>query len=152
MDILITLGIIIILLLVGFVFGTMAEKRHYKNIIEEEKRLNKIPAMSCRMPPETQAYDQVLVMGNIVVANDYFKFFTAALKNFFGGRLNTFESLLDRGRREAVIRMKKQAESMDAELIFNVKYITANLNAGEEGKIGSIELFAYGTAMIRVNT
>jgi uncharacterized protein YbjQ (UPF0145 family) len=149
MDILISFGIIAVLLLVGFVFGTLAEKKHYKSIILEEQRLNKIPAMSCRLPPENQRYEQALVTGSIVVANDYFKYFTAGLKNFFGGQLNTFESLLDRGRREAIIRMKKQAEAMNAELIFNVKYITTNLSAGENNKIGSIELFAYGTAMVK---
>lgn len=149
MDILITLGIVVVLLLIGFIFGTLAEKKHYKTIINEERRLNKIPAMSCRLPPENQVYEHVLVSGNVVVANDYFKFFTAGLKSLFGGQLTTFESLLDRGRREAMIRMKQQAESLNADLIFNVKYITANLNAGENQKIGSIELFAYGTAMIR---
>ena len=149
MTLLIQIGIVVGLLLVGFLFSTLAEKRHYAKIIKDEMRLNQLPAMSTRLPPENQLYRHQLVSGNIVVANDYFKFFTAALRSLFGGRLSTYESLLDRGRREAIIRMKQAAQQANAEYVFNVKYTTTNLNAGDEGKMGSIEIFAYGTALIK---
>ena len=148
MGALIQIGIVALLLLLGFVIGRLAEKRHYARIIKAEKSLLSLPATATRLPPQDAVHRQVLVSGNIVVANDYFKYFTAALKSLFGGRLNTYESLLDRGRREALIRMKKQAKDMDAALVFNVKYVTTNLSAGEQNKMGTLEVLAYGTALI----
>ena len=50
-----------------------------------------------------------LVTGECVISGDYFKNFVAGLKNLFGGRLTTFESVIDRGRREAILRMREKA-------------------------------------------
>ena len=52
-----------------------------------------------------------LVNGSTVVSNDYFKRLLAILRNIFGGRVKAYESLLDRARREAVLRMKDEAHS-----------------------------------------
>lgn len=140
-------GIIFLLLLVGYGFGKLAEKKHYKSIIKREKQLNTIPTASTRLPPDIH-YKQVLVSGNIVVANDYFKLFVAGLKSLFGGQLNTYESLLDRGRREAILRMKQQAKEHNAKLVINVKLMTTNLSMSQGKKSGSLEVYAYGTALI----
>jgi uncharacterized protein YbjQ (UPF0145 family) len=139
--------ILLFLLLLGVTFGRMAEKKHYKSIIKREKELNRIPAASTRMPPDIH-YNQVLVSGNVVVANDYFKLFVAGLKSLFGGQLNTYESLLDRGRREAILRMKQKASELNAELVINVKLTTTNLAMSQGKKSGSLEVYAYGTALI----
>ena len=45
----------------------------------------------------------------------------------FGGRVTSYESLLDRARRESLLRMKQQASSMGAVMVFNVKYETASI-------------------------
>jgi len=129
----------------GFVFGQIAEKRHFKSIVEREKQLNAVPAIASRYPPEDTAYHQQLVAGNVVVASDYFKTFTASLINIFGGSITPFESLLDRGRREAILRMKAEAQTLNADMVFNVKLETSRIAAG---RAGAIEVLAYGTAMI----
>ena len=140
--------ILLFFLLLGFVAGTLAEKRHYKTLIRREKLLSKIPAISVRTPPDFNC-EQFLVSGNIVIANDYFKLFVAGLKGLFGGQLNTYESLLDRGRREAILRMKEQAEKMNAGLIVNVKLTTSNLGVAQNKASGSLEVYAYGTALVK---
>ena len=139
--------IVIVLLLIGVIFGTLAEKKHYKKLQKNERWLNRIPAVSSRVPPE-QEYQQVIVTGNVVIANDYFKMFVAGLKSLFGGSLNTYESLLDRGRREAIVRMKKKAAKANAELIINVKLTTSNLIISKGNTSGALEVFAYGTALV----
>ena len=139
--------VVLFLLLLGFVFGTLAERRHLVSIKKRERFLKRIPAVSSRMPPDA-IFQQVLVSGNIVVANDYFKLFVAGLKSLFGGQLNTYESLLDRGRREAILRMKEEARSLNARMIFNVKLTTSNLGMSTGKKGGSLEVYAYGTALI----
>ena len=92
----------------------------------------------------------MLVTGSTVVSVDYFKRFVAALRNLFGGRVTPYESLLDRARREAVLRMKAEAQALGASLVFNIKYETASISKGGGYTIGSIEVLAYGTALIPV--
>ena len=83
--------------------------------------------------------------GSTVIASDYFKSFVAGLVNIFGGRVVPFESLLDRARREALLRMKEQARAAGAAYVFNVKYETARVTAGRGA---ALEVLAYGTAMV----
>lgn len=142
------LVIFLVLLSLGYGVGQYAERRHYRSIIEREGRLNALPAIASRYPPLEPHYDQALVTGSTVVSVDYFKRFLAALRNLFGGRITSYESLLDRARRESLLRMKEEAASLGAAMVFNVKYETASISKGRGNTIGSIEVLAYGTALI----
>ncbi len=136
------------LMVLGYLFGQWAEKRHYRSILEREEILNKLPAIASRYPPADRAYEQVLVMGNTVISVDYFKRFLATLRNLFGGRVTAYESLLDRARRESMLRMKSEAQKLNADMVFNIKYETASIYKGRGQNIGSVEVLAYGTALI----
>jgi len=57
----------------GYIFGRRAEQKHFKSLIEREQQLNKLPAMASRMPPQEGNYEQVLVSGSVVIANDYLR-------------------------------------------------------------------------------
>lgn len=136
------------LLALGYGFGRIAEKSHYRSIIEREKKLRNLPAIASKIPPMDQAYNSALVSGNVVISVDYFKRFIAGLRNLVGGRVSSYETLIDRARREAVLRMKEQAEQMGAVMVFNVKFETASISQGRRGTVGSVEVLSYGTAMI----
>ena len=138
----------VVLLIIAYFIGSRIEKKHYVSIIAREKRLNKLPVIAIKTPPSHGHFKQQLVMGNVTISVDYFKRFLAALHNFFGGRVTSYETLLDRARREAILRMKESAEEMHASLILNVKYETASIYKGSGSSIGSVEVLAYGTAMI----
>ncbi|MCF6189633.1 MAG: YbjQ family protein [Cocleimonas sp.] len=139
--------ITIILVSLGYFFGRRAEGKHFKQLIERESEMNALPAMASRMPPSDGKYDQFLVSGSVVIANDYFKVFVAGLRNFFGGNMSTYETLLDRARREAVLRMKDKAKALGAEMVFNVKYEASNISGQYSKKLPIIEVHAYGTAL-----
>ena len=96
--------------------------------------------------PEAQTAE--LFVGSVVVSTDYFKSFTASLRNLVGGRIVVYESLLDRGRREALLRMKEQAIAWGATRIVNVRLETANIGsqAANNGLV-AIEVIAYGTGI-----
>ncbi|CAG0909043.1 unnamed protein product [Cyprideis torosa] len=138
---------ILILLIVAYFIGTYLEKRHYKSIIRREKELNSLPAVSLRTPPPGPFHHQ-LMLGNVTISVDYFKRFLAALHAFFGGRITSYETLLDRARREALLRLKENARQHNAALIMNVRYETASIYKGRGNNIGSVEVLAYGTALI----
>ena len=136
--------VFVVLLLLGFGFGQLNEKRHYRSIIRREKELQTVVVVGSRHPPAGKTSHQQLVVGNVVVASDYFKSFVASLVNIFGGRVRTFEPLLDRGRREALLRVKEQAKSIGASHVFNIKYETSRIGGG----VTTIEVLAYGTALL----
>ena len=140
--------IFIILLAMGYGFGRYAESNHYKSIIKREKQLNSIPAIATRIPPVgKQDLNSQLVAGNVVISIDYFKRFIAGLRNIFGGRVTSYETLLDRARREAILRMKEEAQKLNAEFVFNIKLETSSIHKGRGNSIGSVEVLAYGTAL-----
>ena len=140
--------LLLILLSLGYVVGQYAERRHYRSILQREERLNSLPAIASRYPPSEPQYHQALVTGSTVISVDYFKRFLAALRSLFGGRIIAYESLLDRARRESLLRMKQQASALGASMVFNVKYETASISKGRGNSIGSVEVLAYGTALI----
>lgn len=141
------IAITLVLLSLGYFFGRHAEKKHYKSIIEREQAMNALPAMASRFPPAGEKFEQTLVAGSVVIANDYFKTFAAGLRNLFGGKVSSYETLLDRARREAILRMKEQAQAIQADYVFNVKYETASISKGKRNKMPMIEVLAYGTAL-----
>jgi len=140
--------IFITLLILGYGFGSYREKTHYKSIRKNEAKYKDIMVFESRfLPTAGQLSDGEIVQGNVVISVDYFKKFVAGLRMLVGGRLNSYETLLDRARREAVIRMKKAASAKGANRVFNVKFETSSISQGASGMIGSIEILAYGSAI-----
>lgn len=80
-----------------------------------------------------------------MVSVDRFKQLLAVLRNFFGGEVNSYASLIDRARREAVLRMKEQEP--DADMIINLKLETMSISKGGGKQTGTVEVLAYGTAI-----
>lgn len=136
--------IILVLLTVGFVVGGMIEKAHLRKVKERERTFLNLPAVTAQkfLEDNSEISYATLVYGSVVISSDFFKDFVAGLKTLFGGRLTTYESLLDRARREAVLRMKEKA--MDADIIINTRVETSEI--GSDKGI-SVEVIAYGTAI-----
>ena len=140
--------IFLTLLTLGFVFGKLAESRHYRSIQAREELLVRLPTTSCKKPIGSRSsIAQVqLVYGHVVISIDYFKQMLAGLRNFFGGTIQAYETLLDRARREAVLRMKESCPT--ANEILNLRIETSSISKGGSGdRIGSVEVLAYGTAI-----
>lgn len=144
----INLIILITLVVLGYVFGRRAETKHFESIIEREGNYKDLLAFSERFPPaDMQVSESKLVGGTVVVSIDYFKRLAAGLRNVFGGRVTAYESLLERARREAILRMKEDAIEMGAQMIINVKLETSSITKGAGDQIGAVEVYAYGTAL-----
>ena len=139
--------ILIVLISLGYVFGKIAERNHYKSIIERENKFLKLPATSSKYPigDATDISDSHLVQGSVVVSVDYFKRMLAGLRNFFGGTVQSYETLLDRARREAILRLKESCPQADE--IINLRLETSSIYKGRSNSIGSVEILAYGTAI-----
>ncbi|MFL0796140.1 MAG: YbjQ family protein [Cellvibrionaceae bacterium] len=143
------LGIFILLLLTGYIFGRRAEKKHYHSIIDREDQFRHITVTTDRIPePALISHDPSLVSGSVVISVDYFKVVVAGLRSLIGGRLSAYESLLDRARREAILRMQEHADALGAVSIINTKIETSRISGNAGQGVGSIEILAYGTGLI----
>lgn len=136
-----------ILISLGYFFGRRAEKNHYKSILEREKQWLRLPTSSSKyVMGDSRGIDHCdLANGSMVVSVDYFKRVLAGLRNFFGGNVRSYETLIDRARREAVLRMKESCP--DADQIINLRLETSSITKGNRKQIGSVEVLAYGTAI-----
>lgn len=143
----IDLIIFLLLLIVGYSVGRIAERRHYRSILKREKEMREILIFSNRFPPLSSRDAQELVTGSVVISEDYFKRVISGLQSIIGGRLRGYESLLDRARREAVLRMKQEARDKGAYMIVNVKFQTFSIPGRSRNSFGAVEVMAYGTAL-----
>ena len=86
-----------------------------------------------------------LVHGTVVVSADYFKTFVAGLRNLFGGRFRSYETLMERARREALLRLKAEARRKGSKMVVCVRFETTTIASGWAP---AMEVFAYGTALV----
>jgi len=143
-------GLPLVLLLVAYFVGSRIEKKHFSNIQKREDELHGFPVVSFdTMPEDWQVASSHMVTGSIVISLDYFKRVIAFVRGLFGGRIKTYEPLLERARREALLRMSESAREQGYDAIFNVRLETSRLaNAGRDGKgTAGVEMLAFGTAV-----
>ncbi|MFP4350470.1 MAG: YbjQ family protein [Thermodesulfobacteriota bacterium] len=140
------------LILIGYficyLIGAGIEKNHYRSIKRRERSYRHLPAVTMADPkvdPDAIVGAE-LVCGNVVISIDLFKSMAALIRNIFGGRITTYESLIDRARREALLRMKETA--VGASMITNVRIETARIGQRAHKGFGTVEAVAYGTALM----
>lgn len=133
---------VIVLLILGYVVGSIVERKHYRSILKREKEYIKIPIINDKF---FQKYDQVekteFLTSEIAIGGDFFKHFWVSLRNIFGGTVPAYESLLNRAKREAILTLKKKALIDNAYAIVNVRITTTEISRGMSMVI------AYGTAV-----
>ncbi|MDM8514902.1 heavy metal-binding domain-containing protein [Desulfobacterales bacterium HSG16] len=144
-DIIINFGLPVGFIILAMITGSILENRHFKNIEKREADQHRISILTTREYPKENIAETRMVSGSVVVSVDYFKRFLASLRNIFGGEVSSYCSLLDRGRREAILRMKEQWS--DADLIVHLRVETSSISKGNKKSIGSTEVLAYGTGI-----
>lgn len=135
------ISITLVLFFIGWGFGRFIEQKHLRELDEKERLLSHIYIDTNKF--QTSNYQGQLISSNVVISHDYFKYIIAQIQNFFGGRLTTYESVVERARREAIVRLKQEAEKVGAKQIMGLRLSTTEL--GMQG--GMVEVFAYGTAI-----
>ena len=82
-----------------------------------------------------------IARGSTVRARNVAKDIFAALKGVVGGEISEYTKLQADSREQALQRMYKDAEKMDADAVINVRMTTSMVTQGAS------ELLAYGTAV-----
>jgi len=136
-------GLPILILVIAYFIGSWIEKKHFRSIREREAKVHGFPVVSFdTMPDDWNVNSSLMVTGSIVISLDYFKRVIAGLKGLVGGRIKTYEPLLERARREAILRMTEEAKRNGYDAIFNVRLETSRLaNARRDGKgVAGVEM------------
>ena len=135
----------ILLFAAGWFFGSRHERQHLAQLSIAEQELSHIMVSSERfyVPKLVANTEGELVLGSVVIAQDYFKMIIARVLSIFGKNLTTYETLLDRARREALVRMRTEAQAKGYNHIYGLRLEVSNIN-----QLGSmVEAIAYGTAV-----
>ena len=132
--------------LLGYVFGRAADSRHYRSIHAREKAQVLLPATTLKtLVRGGEVARSELVTGSVVISIDYFKKAASALRSLVGGPVKSYESLLDRAKREAILRLKESCPGADE--VINLRLETMPLAGSQRNQITSVEVLAYGTAI-----
>jgi len=151
MEQLINIAINLILLPIAFVAGRFTEGRHFRRLAQRERELAYINRCNLRWVADPDSVVRAdLVIGHVVIATDYWKSFVTKLRKLVGGEMKAAQSLLVRGRREALVRLLETARLQGATEVWNVRYGFCNISQmrGNNGAM-QVEIFAYGTAISR---
>ena len=142
-------GVVLVFLALGFTCGTLVERAHFRRLQRREAKVRDMLVTDTKtLPIDRVAQNCGMVTGEVVIASDYFKSFAAALRKLVGGELRTFESLMDRARREALLRMLESAKGMGANAVINVRFATSNIGSMRSKRSAAmVEMYAYGTAL-----
>lgn len=146
-ELIIGIGVPLVLIVIGKLVGASIERNHFKSIAEREARFRNRPALSTkRFDSPDRIRSAELASGSVVVSVDHFKRFISGFRMIFGGEVRSYASLIDRARREAVLRMKESRPDADAYVNTRLETSTISSTSGDEG-MGTIEVLAYGTAV-----
>lgn len=144
------LGAPLAFLLVTYAIGSAIERRHFRLLRVREVRSRHMPVATILEPPaDWEVTGSALVTGSVVVSLDYWKRFLAGLRLLFGGRVSAYETLLERARREALLRMKERAHEAGYRAVIGVRLETSQIAPnGRQGKgTAGVEVLASGTAL-----
>ncbi|PCI08448.1 hypothetical protein COB72_08295 [bacterium] len=149
----IQIGVVVILLGLGFGVGGYTERKHFKRLNAREIECKGVLVSTLSSHPyadPTQGGE--MVIGECVIATDYFKSFVTKLKKIIGGELRAYLSLMDRSRREAVLRLVAAAQEQGYDAVCNVRFVSADVGGSSSMKKGSamVAIIASGTAYRRV--
>ena len=134
----------VLLFLLGGGAGRVQERRHERSLARREEALAHVIVVDLARSTEPTSRGE-LVVGHVVLGCDYGKQILARVRDIFGGEVRSFRRVLDRARREALLRMQQQAESLGSELVVNVRFTTAMMGSG----LLAAEVICYGTAVVR---
>ena len=140
---------VVAFLILGLLAGTWVERRHFRRLATREAQLSHMLVTDTRQLPSGCAPEPcTMVFGEVVIASDYFKTFAAQLRKLVGGELRMFETLMERARREALLRMMEHARELGASRVVNVRFATSNIGSLQRNRRAAmVEMYAYGTAI-----
>lgn len=138
----------------SWVLGNWHQGKIIDQLAFEEKALNDSNAVNPlnNFSKPSQSGDieaSMLVMSSISVGPSWWQMILGGWKNFFGGKIESYDKMLGYGRRKVLHDMRVQALNQGFDEIINVRVETAMISKKSKGddKTAAFEFIAYGTAI-----
>ncbi len=136
------------LLISAYFVGRRIENNHLRDLEIREKRYRDMTFRSTGKKENFSDQRGQLIFASVVIGQDYFKLIWALFSSLVGGRVYAYEKLVERGRRESLLRLQQKAQMMNAKEIVNVRFETAQIGLdARNNAAGAMEIFCYGTAL-----
>lgn len=132
-------------ILVLWTIALWLRRRHLRSLEEREQRAGR-PLLSTLSAIPPGYGDPVLALGSAVVSHARVRTLAILWRRLVGGRIALLEDLLDRARRETLLRLEEDAAERGATLVVNLRFWTAAIGSSERGKM-AVEILAAGTAV-----
>lgn len=144
---LVNLGIPLGLFGLGWWIGGRRERAHLADLSKREAAYGGLLVTDLRSYIDPDATTTpMLVTAEVVIGADYAKTLFANLKTLIGGQLGSYERMLERGRREAVMRLRERARARGCDALCNVRM--ENMPIGK-GQMPMVAILASATAYRR---
>ncbi len=130
--------------LAGWLLATWFERRHLRSLDKREAPLQHIAVNTFKHVPASEPEAAALLIGSVVIAHDYFRTLIIFLRKLVGGNIQPYERLVSRGRREAMIRLKEEADLRGVDKVINVRFTTTVVSGRF---LHAVEMVAYGTGV-----
>jgi uncharacterized protein YbjQ (UPF0145 family) len=116
----------------GFFVGGAIERSHFRGLDRREgehagfliTQLKSYPGAVAGPSPPT------MLCGEAVISSDYLKTWLASIRKIFGGEMRSYQSLLVRARREALLRIIEEARRLGYNAVCNVRYASTDIGGG----------------------
>lgn len=132
-------GILVVLAAVGVEYRGAVPLKQTERPAETEKKI--LLFNTWEIPDRKVKESLGLVKGHTIFAVSLGKDLSALMRLIPGGELTEYTEMMREARELAILRMKAEAEAIDADAVLNVRYVTASVVTG------AAELLAYGTAV-----
>lgn len=138
----------IIVFIIPIFTGQYFERKHLRDLQRREDLIrNRILIHNRKRPYVASARDPIMVSGTVVIAADRFKTWLAKWRQIVGGRMGSLEPIVDRARREALLRAAETALGQGCSELGNIRYSFASLKwAHPQQKELMICVIVFGTA------
>ena len=148
MEAIVYLVTFVIFISLGFTFGRAAERRHFAQLRRREAACQNIVTTQVKhfMAPASEGKTPRLLVAETVVASDYLKTFLARFRNIFGGEVRSFQTLLERGRREVTVQLQEQAAAAGYNALCNVRLNTAHVGGSYANAAAMASIIGWATA------
>lgn len=132
-----------ILAVLGWLLATFLERRHNNYLKKKELQLIDIKLNNSNTISKDYHENSAFLIGSVVMAHDYFRGLFIVLRKVIGGNISAYERITQRGRREALIRLKENALNRGFNKVINIRFESTKV----ANHITAIEIVAYGTGI-----
>ncbi|MCH2174973.1 MAG: YbjQ family protein [Lentisphaeria bacterium] len=133
-------------LVAGFIVNRVISNLHLKKLNARESRLKHIMVSQQRHTPSNLLIESgMIVTSEVVLSVGYFRSWIAGWIQLVGGNISGYEDVMQRARREAIVRVMEQAHQANAPFVWNLRIEAVDLYLKKGGRC--LAVIVTGTAM-----